>query len=157
MGGELAQWTEWSEATELDWALESWGSHAGVGRLVADLNRLYRSEPALHVQDFLPAGFEWLDCHDAERTVLSFLRWAPGWEDFVAVAANFTPVHRGDFRLAAPWPGRYRVVLNTDAPVYGGHGALIPPVLETRPEGLHGRDQHLELPLPGLSVAARAL
>jgi 1,4-alpha-glucan branching enzyme len=152
MGGELAQWTEWSEATELDWALESWDSHAGVKRLVADLNRLYRSEPALHVQDFMPAGFEWLDCHEVERTLLSFLRWAPGWEDFVAVAANFTPVHRGHFRLAAPWPGRYRVVLNTDAPVYGGHGAIVPPVLETHPGELHGRDQYLELPLPGLSV-----
>ncbi len=152
MGGELAQWTEWSEATELDWALQSWDSHAGVRRLVRDLNALYRSEPALHVQDFHPAGFEWLDCHDPKQTTLSFLRWAPDWDDVVAVAANFTPVHRTDFRLPAPWPGRYRVVLNTDAPVYGGYGAIVPPTLETRPGELHGRDQYLELPLPGLSV-----
>ncbi|MEJ2202806.1 MAG: 1,4-alpha-glucan branching protein GlgB [Gemmatimonadota bacterium] len=152
MGGEIAQWTEWSEATQLDWALESWGSHAGVRQLVTDLNRLYRSEPALHVQDFLPGGFEWLDCHDADRTILSFLRWAPDWDDLAVVAANFTPVHRGDFRLAVPWPGRYRVILNTDAPVYGGHGAIVPSVLDAQAGVLHGRDQYIELPLPGLSL-----
>jgi 1,4-alpha-glucan branching enzyme len=111
----------------LDWALESWGSHAGVRQLVTDLNRLYRSEPALHVQDFLPGGFEWLDCHDADRTILSFLRWAPDWDDLAVVAANFTPV-------------------------YGGHGAIVPSVLDAQAGVLHGRDQYIELPLPGLSL-----
>ena len=127
-------------------------AHAGVQQLVRDLNRFYRSEPALHVQDFRPEGFEWVDCHDPDRTILSFLRWSPGWEDFVLVVANFTPVERDDFRLPAPFPGRYRVIFNSDAPVYGGSRKVVPQELDTRPGELLGRDQFLELPLPGLSV-----
>ncbi|HET9949115.1 MAG TPA: 1,4-alpha-glucan branching protein GlgB [Longimicrobiales bacterium] len=152
MGGELAQWAEWNVDGELDWALVDFDAHRGVGLLLRDLNRLYRTEPALHAQDHRPEGFEWLHCHDPESTTLSWMRWSPGWQDVVVVAANFTPVHRFDFQLAVPWPGRWRVVLNTDAPVYGGSGVIVPPELEARPEPLHGRGQRLALPLPGLSV-----
>jgi 1,4-alpha-glucan branching enzyme len=152
MGGELGQWTEWSVDGELDWALEGWDRHSGVQRLVKDLNGLYATEPALHEHDHRPEGFEWLDCNDALSTIVSYLRWADGWRDVSVVVANFTPVHRWDFALAVPWPGRYRVLLNTDAPVYGGSGVVVPPVLESRPGHLHGRDQHIVLPLPGLSV-----
>ncbi len=152
MGGEFGQWTEWNVDEELDWALLDFDTHAGVQQLVRDLNRLYRREAALHAFDYRSEGFEWLDCHDPERTTLSFVRWAPEWRDFVVVVANFTPVHRDRYRLAVPFSGRYRVLLNTDAPVYAGHGAIVPPVLDTKPESLHGREQHLELPLPGLSV-----
>ncbi len=152
MGGEIAQWTEWSVDGELDWALLDFETHRGVQQLVRDLNRLYRTEESLHAFDFRSEGFEWLDCHDRERTTLAFLRWAPEWRDFVVVVANFTPVHRDAYRLAVPFAGRYRVLLNTDAPVYGGHGAIVPPLLDTRPGQLHGREQYLELPLPGLAV-----
>ena len=152
MGGEFGQWTEWNVDGELDWALAASASHRGLGLLVRDLNALYRREIALHGYDHRPEGFEWLDCSDAASTTLSYLRWAPGWKDFVIVAASFTPVHRGDYRLAVPWPGRYRVILNTDAPVYGGFGAIVPEVLETRTGRTHGRDQYIELPLPPLSI-----
>ncbi len=152
MGGELGSWDEWDVDGELDWGLEDDFHHTGVQRLGTDLNRLYRSREALHLQDFHPDGFEWLDCHDAERTTLSFLRWAPGWEDFVAGAANFTPVHRDDYRLPVPFPGRYKVVLNTDAGVYGGNDTVVPKVLESRPERFKGRDHVLDLPLPGLTL-----
>jgi 1,4-alpha-glucan branching enzyme len=152
MGGELAQWSEWNVDAELDWALERDEPHAGVRQLVKDLNGLYRSEPTLHENDHRPEGFEWLDCNDPLSTVVSYLRWSAGWRDVLVVVANFTPVHRWDFRLAVPWPGRYRVILNTDAPVYGGSGVVVPPMIESRPGRLHGRDQSLELPLPGLSV-----
>ena len=152
MGGELAQWTEWNVDTGLDWPLLGFPAHQGVHRLVRDLNRLYASEEALHVQDFHPAGFEWLDCNDAERTVLSWLRWTPGWGDAVAVVVNFTPTPRPDFRLPIPFPGRWRVVLNTDADVYGGSGAPLSQTFDTTPGVLHGRDQFLEIPLPGLAA-----
>jgi len=152
MGGEFGQWAEWNVEAQLDWALEGFEPHGGVRLLVHDLNRLYRCEPALHSQDHRPEGFEWIHCHDPHSTLLSYMRWAPGWTDPVLVAANFTPVHRGDYRLAVPWPGRYRVLLNTDAPVYGGWGALVPPVLDSRPGQLHGREHFLELPLPGLAA-----
>jgi len=152
MGGEIAQWAEWNVDGQLDWALTERAPHTGVRQLVRDLNGLYREETALHAQDHRPEGFEWLDCNDPKNTILSYMRWSPGWQDVVVVAANFTPVHRWDFRLAVPWPGRYRVLLNSDAPVYGGSGVYVPPVLDSRSGHLHGRDQYLEMALPGLSA-----
>jgi 1,4-alpha-glucan branching enzyme len=151
MGGELAQWAEWNVDAQLDWALEGWELHHGVQLLVKDLNRIYRSEPALH-QDHRPEGFEWLDCNDPQSTIISYMRWSEEWKDVVVVVANFTPVVRDHYRLAVPWPGSWRVLVNSDAPVYGGSGVVVPPVLETRPGHLHGRDQYVELSLPGLAV-----
>jgi len=152
MGGELAQWAEWNVDDQLDWALEDFDAHRGVGLLVGDLNRLYGQERALHEQDHRPEGFEWLDCSDRANTTLSWMRWSRGWDEVVIVAANFTPVRREGFRLPVPWPGSYRVLLNSDAPVYGGSGAYVPPVLGAQPGHLHGREQYLELTLPGLSA-----
>jgi 1,4-alpha-glucan branching enzyme len=120
--------------------------------LVHDLNRLVREETALHAQDYRAEGFEWLHCHDPQSTLLSYMRWAPEWKDFVVVATNFTPVHRFGYRLPVPWAGRYRVLLNTNAPIYGGSGVIVPPVLDSTAGHLHGREQYLELPLPGLSA-----
>jgi len=152
MGGELGQWTEWNADQGLDWALLGYASHQGVRRLVGDLNRVYREEPPLHQLDFHPDGFEWLDCHDAQRTIVSHLRWSRDWERCVAVVVNFTPVRREGFRLAVPFPGRWRLILNTDAPEFGGEGAHVPGTLEATPGQLHGREQWLELDLPGLTA-----
>lgn len=151
-GGELAQWTEWNVDMALDWVLLEYPAHKGVRRLVATLNRLYREEPALHHLDFHPDGFEWLDCNDSQRTILSYLRWSREWKDCVAVAVNFTPQHRDDFRLAVPFPGRWEVILDTDGPEFGGTGGRTPRVLESVEGELHGRPHHLRLPLPGLSA-----
>ena len=116
------------------------------------MNRLYAAEPALHRQDFHSHGFEWLDCHDAARTILSFVRWAPGWTDPMAVVLNFTPVPREDFHLPVPFAGSWRVVLDTSAREFGGAGSPVPEVLHTVEGELHGRSQHLVLPLPGLTA-----
>ena len=152
MGGELAQWTEWNVDTSLDWTLLGYPAHKGVQRLVGALNRLHIREASLHALDFHLDGFEWLDCHDAERTIISYLRWSPGWKDCVAVVVNFTPTSRENFRLAVPFPGRWRVVLDTDAAEFGGRGPRVPGVLEAVPGELHGRKQYLELPLPGTTA-----
>jgi 1,4-alpha-glucan branching enzyme len=152
MGGELAQWTEWNVDASLDWALLGYPAHQGVHRLVGRLNRLYAAEPSLHRLDFHPEGFEWLDCNDAARTILSYLRWAPGWTDPMVVVVNFTPAFREGFRLAVPFPGRWRVVLNTAAPEFGGPGSPVPEVLDTVAGEVHGRPQHLVVPLPGLTA-----
>ncbi len=152
MGCELAQWTEWNVDTSLDWALLGYPAHHGMQRLVARLNRIYAEEPALHRQDFHPQGFEWLDCNDAARTVLSFLRWAPGWTDPIAVVVNFTPAFRDGFHLPIPFPGRWRVILDTSAPEFGGPGSPVPEVLEAIDGELHGRRQRLVIPLPGLTA-----
>ncbi len=152
MGGELAQWDEWNVEGELDWALEGWEKHAGIQRLVKELNGLYAREPALHVHDFRAEGFEWIECDDADRTILAFLRWAPGREDFVAAVGNFTPVRREGYRLPVPREGRYRVILDTDAPMYGGGGGDLPEVVESRAGEGEERDHVVELPLPGLAA-----
>ena len=153
MGGEMAQWTEWDVDGELDWPLLDFDTHQGVRLLVSDLNRVYRDEPALHALDFHPDGFEWLDCDDPDRVILSWVRWAPEWQDYVAVVVNFTPVPRPDFKLPVPFAGPHRVLINTDAPEYGASGGLwVPPTLETRAESYRGREHVIDLPLPGLAA-----
>ena len=123
MGGEFGQWIEWNHDYSLDWHLLEYDTHRGVQRLVADLNRLYASEPALHQVDFDWHGFEWLDCHDADASVLSFIRRARNTEDFVVVVCNFTPVVRENYRVGVPAEGLYRELLNSDASHYGGSNA----------------------------------
>jgi 1,4-alpha-glucan branching enzyme len=153
MGGELAQWQEWSSAGELDWPLLDHASHAGIRHLVGDLNRIYREEEALHALDFRPEGFEWIDCHDPDRTILSFIRWGPGWDSCVVVGVNLTPMGRPDFVLPVPHQGRYRLLLNTDAPAYGpSSGMWVPPVFDSRPQRARGREHVIDVPLPGLSA-----
>jgi len=121
MGGEFGQRAEWNANVELDWGLlEAGPFHRGLQRLVADLNRLYRAEPALWEGDYDPGGFRWIDCTDHEQSVLSFLRQAPGRGQPLAVILNLTPVVRSRYRVGLPRGGWWREVLNTDAAVYGG-------------------------------------
>jgi 1,4-alpha-glucan branching enzyme len=152
MGGELGQWDEWNADGELDWSLDGWAPHHGIRSLVGDLNRIYRSETSLYAFDHRPEGFEWLDCNDTEHGTLSYVRWAPEWKEMIAVVVNFRPTLHTEFRLAVPRPGRYRVLLNTDAERFGGAGIDVPDVLEARDESLHGRPHLVEMPLPGLST-----
>ena len=121
MGGEFGQRREWSHDRSLDWhLLEAGPYHRGVQSLVRDLNRLHRTEPALHELDFDPAGFAWIDCADWEQSVVSFVRRARDADDCVVVACNFTPVPRRAYRVGVPRPGFYRELVNTDAALYGG-------------------------------------
>ena len=118
MGGEIAQWHEWRESEALDWPLLEHAQHRGVHSLVRDINRLYRELPALHHHDFEHQGFEWIDCHDSDRSVLSLIRHGEGQS--VVCLFNFTPVPREAYRIGLPCEGRYREILNTDAEIYGG-------------------------------------
>jgi 1,4-alpha-glucan branching enzyme len=121
MGQEFAQRREWSEARALDWALCEAPAHDGVRRLVRDLNRLYRTLPALHERDCEAEGFEWLIVDDRENSVFAWLRKAPGAQP-VAVIANMTPAERLGYRVPLPVEGVWREVLNSDAAGYGGSG-----------------------------------
>jgi 1,4-alpha-glucan branching enzyme len=152
MGGELAQWTEWNVDASLDWVVMGYPAHQGIQRLVGALNRLYVNDPALHEMDFHPRGFQWLDCHDAARTVLSWERWSTERDRCVVVVVNFTPMAREDFRLAVPLPGAWEVVLNTDEGHYGGSGTAVERVIEATPGAHHGREYFLDLHLPGLTA-----
>jgi 1,4-alpha-glucan branching enzyme len=120
MGQEFAPRREWSEARELDWGLLQHPPHQGMQALIRDLNRLHRTLPALHARDAEPEGFRWIDADDAERSILSWLRFDGEGGPPVAVLCNFTPVPRSGVRIGLPGPGRWREVLNTDAAFYGG-------------------------------------
>jgi 1,4-alpha-glucan branching enzyme len=121
MGQEFAQSREWSEERALDWDLLDAPAHAGVRALVRDLNRLYRTTPALHARDCEGEGFEWLIVDDAANSVFAWLRKAPGARP-VLVISNMTPVQRDFYRVPLPHDGVWREVLNSDATVYGGSG-----------------------------------
>jgi 1,4-alpha-glucan branching enzyme len=118
MGTEFGQGQEWSSAQVLDWYVLAYPFHQGVRNLVRDLNRLYHEMPALHHYEFDWRGFEWIDCHDSENSVLSFLRRSD--DDFVIVVVNLTPVPRTGYRIGVPQEGEYREIFNSDSEFYGG-------------------------------------
>jgi 1,4-alpha-glucan branching enzyme len=153
MGGEFGQAREWGHDSSLDWHLLGMGPyHRGVQALVRDLNHVYRAEPALHQVDFEVAGFQWMDCSDAEQSVVAFVRRARDPSDFVLVACNFTPIPRRGYRIGVPAGGFYRELLNTDAEAYGGTnvGNAGGVVAERRPWG--GQPWSVALTLPPLGV-----
>ncbi|MGI5861395.1 MAG: 1,4-alpha-glucan branching protein GlgB [Myxococcales bacterium] len=120
MGAEIGQWSEWNHDSSLDWHLLGYPTHRGIQQWMKDLNRVYRSEPSLWQQDFVPDGFRWIDCSDADRSIYSFVRFAKDRSDFLVFACNLTPVPRHDYRIGVPEPGAYFEVLNSDAEIYGG-------------------------------------
>ncbi|MEM4560843.1 MAG: 1,4-alpha-glucan branching protein GlgB [Candidatus Caldarchaeum sp.] len=152
MGGEFGQWDEWSHTKQLDWPLTSHEQHAGLQRLVHDLNHVYRSEPALHELDADPQGLEVVDFSDFEQSVVSYIRKAGGTEDQILVVLNFTPVPRLGYRLGVPAPGLWRELVNTDAREYGGSGVGNLGGVEAEPKPMHGRDYSLSLTLPPLAA-----
>jgi len=152
MGGELAQRNEFWEGGNVDWSLEDSPPHAGVQKLVGDLNALHTSERALHEVDFEWPGFEWIEPDDAASSVLAFVRRARNPEDFIVVVCNLTPVTREDYRVGVPHPGFYREILNTDSGHYEGSGKGNSGGVNADPVPWNNRPHSLKLFLPPLSA-----
>jgi 1,4-alpha-glucan branching enzyme len=152
MGGDFGQWDEWNYEAELQWDLLQWDTHRGVQKMVADLNRLLRSEPALYQQDFSYRGFEWIDCHSRDDSVLAYLRKAEDWENHVVVVLNFTPVVRQVHRVGVPQQRFYREIFNSDSHYYGGSNQGNFPGVMAQEPGHHGRPWSLTINLPPLAV-----
>jgi 1,4-alpha-glucan branching enzyme len=152
MGGEFGQRREWTHEGELEWWVTSLPEHAGMQRWVSDLNRVYRSEPALYRIDFSPEGFEWLDVDNADASVIAFLRKGGADVAPVLVACNFTPVPRTNFLIGVPKRGVWREILNSDARDYGGAGWGNLGAVESVPVSTHGRVESVNLTLPPLST-----
>jgi 1,4-alpha-glucan branching enzyme len=152
MGCEFGQRSEWAHERSLDWHLLEHNEHGGLQRWVADLNRLYREHPALHTTDFDNAGFEWVESHDAENSLLVFLRKDRGGAAPILIACNFTPVPRTNYAIGVPCAGRWREIANSDAAIYGGSGLGNLGAVESRPEGADGRPYSVLLTLPPLAV-----
>jgi 1,4-alpha-glucan branching enzyme len=151
MGGEFGQRREWAHDEALEWWVLQFPEHAGAKRWVADLNRIYREHAALHANDFEMSGFEWVDCHDADASVISFLRRGRSGE-VMLVVCNFTPVPRGNYVIGVPHGGWWREVLNSDAGMYGGSGMGNLGGVEARAVPAHGRPNSVMLTLPPLSA-----
>jgi 1,4-alpha-glucan branching enzyme len=152
MGGEIGQWREWNHDQSLDWHLLEHAPHQGVRRWLQDLNRFYRAEPALFQRDFDAGGFEWVDLHDWEQSVVSFLRKGDTPDETILVVCNFTPVAHTNYRVGVPRGGFWREVLNSDASIYGGSGQGNLGGVEAAPVPAHGRSHSLSLTLPPLGV-----
>ncbi len=152
MGCELAQDNEWAHDGSIDWHLLEQPAHLGVQRLVRDLNRVYRDEPALWERDFDDDGFRWLEVDDAASNTLAFARFGVDGERALVCVENLSPVPRPGYRVGLPRGGAWREELNTDAAVYGGSGLVNPGALVTEEAGWHGQPQSVELDLPPLAV-----
>ncbi|MCG5052901.1 MAG: 1,4-alpha-glucan branching protein GlgB [Myxococcales bacterium] len=152
MGQEIGQWQEWKHTQSLDWNVLMGEDHQGLQWLVADLNRVYKSEPALHEVDESPEGFEWIDSHSADDNVIAFLRKSPATGRSVICVGNFAPVPRHGYRMGVPRAGQYRELLNTDAAVWGGSNVGNDGAVASENVPHHGRPFSLNLTLPPLGV-----
>ncbi len=152
MGGEIAQEREWSHDREIDWFVLGDPAHAGVQRLLRDLNRLYRQERALHARDSDHAGFRWLIGDDRSNSVFAFLRLAGDDDPPVLAVCNMTPVPRHDYRVGVPRRGAWQEILNTDSRFYGGSDVGNRGSLTAEPHPAHGQAQSLNLVLPPLAT-----
>src|SRR5271157_6427531 len=150
MGGEIGQWSEWNHDWQLDWALLDHDYHRKIQAYVKALNTLYIEEPALYEVDFSWEGFQWIDFHDVDQSVVSFIRRARDPNDFVVVVSNFTPAVRHGYHVGAPAPGVYRELLNSDSGRYGGSNTVNDPVT-SEPGTCQGKPHSIRLTLPPLS------
>jgi 1,4-alpha-glucan branching enzyme len=151
MGCEFGQWKEWDFEASLDWELLGFSSHLGLSKLVADLNNMYLNHPTWAESDHKSDKFEWIDCNDAEGQTLSFVKFGTHAQDTLLVACNFSSqlCHRD---WGCPHPGKWRVVLDTDARIYGGDGASGDSGFQTFNQSLDNQLQKLSFSVNKWSV-----
>jgi 1,4-alpha-glucan branching enzyme len=154
MGQDIGQREEWNCDTGLHWELLEFDCHRKLQTLMRELNRLYRSSPALYQVDFHSTGFEWIDFHDWEASVIAFLRRAEDPGDFILFCCNFTPVPRQGYEFGVPEEGFYEEILNTDSELFGGSNMGNGGCVSSRPIPKHNRPNSIAVTLPPLSVVA---
>lgn len=152
MGCEFGQWIEWNENNSLDWHILEYPTHQGVQQWVADINKLYRNEPALYEYDCNGQGYEWIDCQDSEQSILCFMRKGKEPKDYVLVVCNFTPVPRWNYRVGVPHGGFWKELLNSDGLIYGGSDMGNMGGRYSDDHYHHGRQHSISITVPPLSV-----
>lgn len=155
MGAEIGQWTEWNFAESLDWHLlepPSDPHHTQLQDFVRELNRLYQREPALSELDTEPEGFSWIDVHDSDNSVISFVRRSSRDKDTLAFVCNFTPVVHHGYRLGVPHAGEYYEMLNSDEQRYGGSGVVNAQPMWSEPTAWQSCGHSIVLTLPPLAT-----
>lgn len=149
MGCEFGQGDEWTETKSVDWHLLDYDYQRGVQTLMADLNRIYREESALHRYDFEGQGFRWIDCHDSDQSILSFYR--TDGEDYLVAVFNFTPVIRKGYRLGVPHAGVYQEILNSDSVYYQGGNVSNGTEIHSESQPWQGQPYSIEISVPPLA------
>jgi 1,4-alpha-glucan branching enzyme len=151
MGCEFGQWQEWNHASGLEWQALQAENHQGVQRFVRDLNQVYKTEPALHENDYDWTGFSWINANDSDNSIFSFIRRAKNVDDVLAVVCNLTPVVRENYRIGVPKGGQWRELINSDLNTYWG-GGISNGLISAVAEPAYGFEHSLALTLPPLSV-----
>jgi 1,4-alpha-glucan branching enzyme len=152
MGGEIGQWNEWNHEWQVEWVLLYFDAHRHMQEYVKALNHLYAAQPALYEVDFSWEGFQWIDFHDVDNSIVSFLRRAKNPDDFVLVVSNFTPVPREGYRIGVPCEGFYRELLNSDSAYYGGGNLGNGKGVPSEPEPWQGQPHSIVVTVPPLAV-----
>lgn len=152
MGGEIGQWKEWDHEEGLEWFVLEYPFHRGVKDWVRDLNHLYRNEPALYELDFSADGFEWVDFHDWQQSIISFIRKGKDRDKSILVVCNFTPLPRYNYLVGVPEKGFWKELLNSDSEFYCGSGMGNSGGAVTTSIPWNGRPYSLSITLPPLSV-----
>jgi 1,4-alpha-glucan branching enzyme len=154
MGQEIGQREEWNHDASVPWQTLEFEPHRKLQNLSRELNRIYRSSPALYEVDFHYSGFEWIDFRDAEASIIAFLRRAEDPEDFLVFCCNFTPVPRRGYEFGVPEAGFYEEILNTDSELFGGSNLGNGGMVSSRAIPKHDRAFSISVTLPPLSVVA---
>ena len=149
MGCEFGQGVEWNHDKSLDWYVLQYPLHAGIKKLVTDLNHLYKDQTALHKYDFDSTGFEWIDCHDTDQSILSYLRKSE--DQSIIIILNFTPVIRENYRIGVPFAGEYEIIFNSDSNFYSGSNAGSHSILYSDSISWMNRSDSICLTLPPLA------
>lgn len=152
MGSEFGQSDEWNFQRSLDWHLLQYDGHKGVKSFIADLNKLYKEEPALYEKQFSSEGFQWINYDDANNSVLSYIRKGHYVENDLIVVCNFTPIVRENYRIGLPSKGSLIELFNSDNTKYHGSGIENSKMLQIEEFAYNGRDYSVEITLPPLSV-----
>ncbi len=151
MGGEFGQSSEWNYNQSLDWHLTQYDFHSGIQKLIQDLNKIYKTYPALYEKQFSQEGFQWIDYGDDENSVLTFMRKGHDEKNDLIIAANFTPVPRENYRIGIPKSGNLKEIFNSDAKKYGGAGSKNAAV-KTEKKPWHSFDESIEITIPALGI-----
>jgi 1,4-alpha-glucan branching enzyme len=152
MGGEFGQWDEWNADKSIDWHLVNYRQHNRLQKYMQELNRMYASEPALFEVDYNWHGFEWIDFHDADNCIVSFLRRSKEPADHIVIVCNFTPVPRMDYRIGVPEHCYYREIMNSDSRDYGGSNLGNEGGVHSQAIPWHGQPCSMSVTLPPLAA-----
>lgn len=152
MGQEFAQWLEWSEERGLDWDLLEKPRHRQMKAYVKALNELYNKYPAMYVNDYNPIGFEWMDCDNADDSIVAFVRRSADKKNHLLFICNFTPMWHEGYRVPLPCPGEYTEVLNSDAEEFGGYNTVNPKPIVAEAKSRNRKDFSAKFNIPPLST-----